>query len=88
MHWNNEAEPLTVWIDPPEGWALDSTLLTFPNPNQATDDGVRSVECEITQVGETASRTIEGYALYNVCEEIHGVCLYRRQDFSVTLTGE
>lgn len=85
LHWNNEAEPLTVWIQPTEGWVSDLSLLTFPNPRQATDSAPRSVEFEIVQTGEKADKTIRGYALYNVCEDINGVCMYRRQDFSIDL---
>jgi len=85
LHWNNEAEPLTVWVRPAEGWNFEKSLLTFPNPERPTDGAPRSLEFEMTQVGDSASSTITGYALYNVCEDINGVCMYRRQDFSIEL---
>lgn len=85
LHWNNEAEPLTVWIQPAQGWAFETSMLMFPNPQQATDSAPRSVEFELTQVSAKATRTIHGYALYNVCEEINGVCMYRRLDFTIEL---
>ena len=27
--------------------------------------------------------TIPGYALYYVCEDVNGICMYRRQDLEV-----
>ena len=85
LHWNNEAEPLIVWVQSAEGWNFETSLLTFPNPKQATDDAPRSLEFEMTQVGDSVSGTITGYALYNVCEDRDGVCMYRRQDFLIEL---
>lgn len=85
LHWNNEAEPLTIWVQSAEGWNFETSLLTFPNPKQATDDAPRALEFEMTKVGDSSSSTITGYALYNVCEDRNGVCMYRRQDFSIGL---
>ncbi|NIP79730.1 MAG: tetratricopeptide repeat protein, partial [Gemmatimonadetes bacterium] len=33
-HWNNEVGPLTLWLDPPAGWQVDSRALTVENPPQ------------------------------------------------------
>jgi len=38
-HWNNEATPLTIWIDAdslPEGWSVESPLLIHPPPAPGT----------------------------------------------------
>lgn len=84
-HWNNEAEPLAVWLHPPEGWAVDRRLAGVPNPDSATSEEARSVEFEVSWPAdaEPGARTLRGSAYYNVCEDVDGVCLYRRQDFAV-----
>src|SRR5262249_52531366 len=34
-HWNNEAEPLRLWVDPPEGWQVSERLLQIPAVREA-----------------------------------------------------
>ena len=85
FHWNNEAEPLTVWLKPSEGWESESALIQIPNPPVATDKSPRSLEFELIQSKDKPLHEITGYALYNICEEINGTCLFRRQDFTIQL---
>ena len=86
FHWNNEAEPLTVWLKSSKGWGPERVFLQFPNPPMVTDQSPRSLEFEIVQHMGENSHELKGYALYNICEEINGTCLYRRQDFTIQLT--
>ena len=85
FHWNNEAEPLTIWIQSAPGWDMESQLLSFPNPQVVTDSAPRSLEFELIQTGTDAAKEMTGYALYNICEDVNGTCLYRRQDFKIRL---
>ncbi|MEM7230569.1 MAG: hypothetical protein AAF517_00250, partial [Planctomycetota bacterium] len=84
-HWNNEAKDLLVWIDPPPGIAIDKQLLTVPNPKRATSTEDRSVEFEVKVGRDTPKGRIEvpAYALYYVCEDVDGVCMFLRQDFKI-----
>ena len=84
-HWNNEAGDLEVWIDPPAGWKTDARRLTVPNPSESVSQEPRHVEFEFHVPAEAPAGevTVPAYALYYVCEDEHGVCLYRRQDLSV-----
>jgi hypothetical protein len=87
-HWNNEAEPLTLWMDPPEGWAVSTRRVVYPNPtDSAATTETRAVEFEVKPPPNVTAGDYElsGYALYNVCESAEGVCLYRRQDIRVTV---
>jgi tetratricopeptide (TPR) repeat protein len=86
-HWNNEVDDLSVWLNPPDGWALNSRDLTFPNPRQPVSQEVRKVEFEAKSSESLSSGlvTIPGYALYYVCEDVNGTCLYRRQDLSLKI---
>lgn len=84
-HWNNQAEPLTVWIDVPEGWRAESLLLQAAQPDQPESDEVRTLDFELHSPRTATSGTIRGYALYYVCEEQGGQCLYRRQDILISV---
>lgn len=85
-HWNNEAEPLQIWVDAPEGWKIEGNLFSAAQPAEPESSEARRVEFEVLSpdtVGEEPR--ISGYALYYVCEETGGQCLYLRQDFVVTV---
>lgn len=86
-HWNNEAEDLVFWIDPPEGWAADGQYHRFPNPREPVDTAERRIEFELKSPanGVAGAVTIPGYALYYACEDVNGVCVYRRQEIPVTV---
>jgi hypothetical protein len=80
-HWNNEVEDLVFWVDPPEGWQVDNHYVTVANPPEAISQETRKVEFELRSPEKPAgSVTVPAYALYYVCEDIDGTCLYRRQD--------
>lgn len=86
-HWNNEVDGLEVWLNEGEGCQLDSSYRSLPNPPQVVSLEERKAEFEI-HCGEDAAagpRILDGYALYYVCEDVRGTCLYRRQDFQVVM---
>lgn len=86
-HWNNEADPLHVWVDAPEGWQVSKRSHTVaPETNQPTSLEVRRIDFEI-QVPADATGTIKlpVYALYFVCEDANGECQYLRQDLNVEI---
>ncbi len=85
-HWNNEVDDLILWIEPPTGWQVDSRQLSVPNPQQAVSSEERRIELEVRSPNNfSGSATLRGYALYYVCEDVRGTCLYRRQDLELTL---
>lgn len=86
-HWNNEADPLLVWVDGPDGWQVSQQSHTVAAPeNQPTSTESRHIDFEV-QVASNASGTVKlpVYALYFVCEDENGTCLYLRQDVSVNV---
>jgi hypothetical protein len=86
-HWNNEVEPLSVWVDPPEGWALDSRLHHASQPPEPVSVEPRRIEFELRAPADfSGPARIPGYALYYVCEDVNGMCVFRRQDFQIELT--
>ena len=87
-HWNNEAEDLVFWPEPSAGWHVEDRALRVPRPPAAVSQESRVVEFEIRapQDASPGRHAIEGYALYYVCEDVNGACLYRRQDVSVPIT--
>jgi hypothetical protein len=83
-HWNNEAEPLLVWVDVPQGWQVDRALLEHANPPVATSSEIRRLDFELRPPADASgAHTLKGYALFNACEGEGGTCVYRRRDFEV-----
>ncbi len=87
-HWNNETDDLALWLDLPEGWQAESSLLTFPNPATAISTEPRKLEIEVQGPADAMPGVLEfsAYALYYICKDANGTCLYRRQDFTLQLT--
>ncbi len=85
-HWNNEARELAVWIDPPEGWQVDQRRLSVPIPRKRISDEPRRVEFEVQVPADAEKGTrLPVYAVYYVCEDVDGTCLYRRHDIPVRI---
>jgi hypothetical protein len=84
-HWNNEAEDLVVWVKPPDGWQVDAQSITVPRPKDVVSQETRRVEFELRSPADAAAGRvmIPAYALYYVCEDVDGTCLYRRQDVAL-----
>jgi hypothetical protein len=85
-HWNNEAEPLRVWLKLPEGWRSDPAVAQVATGDQAISDEVRRVEFEIVVPdGQAAgAMKLQAEAFYNVCHD-DGICLFRRNDIAVSV---
>ncbi len=86
-HWNNESDPLEIWVDAPPSWAIESRLLRTVNADAAVSTETRRVEVELSVPADAPPGDVRlpGYALYYVCEDEIGTCLYRRQDLEVTV---
>ncbi|MFQ5777391.1 MAG: hypothetical protein ACE5IP_05240 [Terriglobia bacterium] len=84
-HWNNEVDDLVFWVNPPTGWQVDARELTVANPPATVSQETRKVEFEVQAPAsmKPGPVTIPGYALYYVCEDVNGTCLYRRQDVAL-----
>jgi hypothetical protein len=83
-HWNNEAEPLRVWVDVPDGWQVDHQLLEHTNPPLDVSSETRRLDFELRPPkDERGEHVLAGYALFNACEGEHGTSVYRRRDFEV-----
>jgi hypothetical protein len=84
-HWNNEADDLIVWINPPAGWQVDARRLSVRIPPEPVSQEARRVELElrVPESAATGTVSIPAYALYYVCEDVDGTCLYRRQDVKI-----
>jgi hypothetical protein len=87
-HWNNEAEDMVLWVDPPTGWDVERRMFTYPVPEVSVSQEARVLEIEV-RAGESVHEgpvRVPAYALYYVCEDVHGVCMYRRQDVELEVT--
>ena len=86
-HWNNEAEDLAFWIDPPRGWEVEQQYLSIAIPPEPVTQETRKLEVEVRapEGAESGTVTIPAYALYYVCEDVNGICMYRRQDVGLEI---
>ena len=88
-HWNNEAGPMQVWIgsgELPEGWKVERRLLEIDDvPPGVVSSEVRRVSFEVELPPDAVDTTLAGYALFYVCEDEEGTCLYLRKDFTIEL---
>ena len=85
--WNNESEDMIVWIEPSEFGTLTQSHWSVPNPKTAESAETRNIEFEF-KTGRSAKTSfeLEGYALYYICQQKDGQCLYRRQNFTIPIT--
>ena len=88
-HWNNEVEPLRLWVDPPEGWQVSERLLRAPAVQEAVSAEERTLEFEIKAPQAARDKVrVSVYALYHVCDDKGGQCRFLRLDVPVELTVE
>jgi len=82
-HWNNEAEPLRMWIDPPEGWRISARLLTADQPAKAETDEPRTLDFEVkAHANAKGTAKFAAFAVYHVCDDT-GTCRFLRLDVPI-----
>jgi tetratricopeptide (TPR) repeat protein len=85
-HWNNGAEPLRLWIDPAEGVEVQPRLLTAQQGDAPATTELRRLEFEVRVMAQSSGTfKLNAYALYYVCEDAGGTCMFLRQDIPVTV---
>jgi hypothetical protein len=85
-HWNNEVEPLRLWVDPPKGWQVSERLLRAPVVRQAVSGEERALDFEIKAPREAHARVrLDAYALYHVCDDKGGQCRFLRLDIPIEI---
>jgi len=80
--WNNEGQILTATLKG-AGFKVMEGQMTHSN----LGSGMRTLECEVEIAADAKSGELKvpGYALYDVCVKADGTCVYRRQDFQLTV---
>jgi tetratricopeptide (TPR) repeat protein len=83
-HWNNEAEPLRLWLGPPEGWQVAQRLLVGPRVKKAVTEEERALDFEVkAPAGARGKARLSAYALYHVCDDDGGQCRFLRLDIPI-----
>ena len=85
-YWNNEAgDGVAIWVDVPGVFTLGEGESRYLSPGEAETRETRVLEFELTVGDKLPAGEVElpAYALYYVCENKGGKCLYLRQDFNV-----
>jgi len=80
--WNDEGQELAATLKGP-GFRVVEGQLTAAHRGA----GARTLECEVEIAADAkdGELKIPGYALYDVCVKSDGTCVFRRQDFEVTV---
>lgn len=86
-HWNNEVDPLRLWVNLPEGWKADNLLLVAPQPDDIESNEIRRFDfgVQLPQSISPGHVRFTAYALYYACEGIKGVCQFLRQDIDIEI---
>ncbi len=86
-HWNNSVDPLTIWLKLPEGWSADRSPIVIPSAAGEVSQETRTAEFQlrVPRNAPAGQTKIAGYAAYYVCEDVHGVCVYRRHDVEIVI---
>ncbi len=85
-YWNNEAgDGVVIWVDVPRVFTLGEGESKYSNSGKAETQETRVLEFELTVSDKLPAGEVElpAYALYYVCEDKGGKCLYLRRDFNV-----
>jgi hypothetical protein len=83
-HWNNEAEPLRLWIDPPEDWQAVERLLVHSGVKQTVTGEDRALDFEVKAPARARGKIrLSAYALYHVCDDAGGQCRFLRLDIPI-----
>ena len=86
VHWNNESEPLLFWVDVPDGWKAEQQRFESPIAKEAESSETRSFEFDLkTSTAKLGVASVRCYALYYVCSDANGACLFLRQDVEVPI---
>ncbi len=95
-HWNNEAEPLRIWIGGPgatEELVPERRLLEHPNAPVDVSDETRHLDFELeiaparlAAATADAPLALPAYALFNACSDDDGTCRFLRRDFTISLS--
>ena len=85
-HWNNEAEPLRLWVESPKGWQVSDRLLTANIPKKAVTEELRTLTFEVIAPADASGKQrLSLYALYNVCNDGDAQCQFLRLDVRVDI---
>jgi len=92
-HWNNEAGPLVLLVEPPPGTTLESARLEAPpgRGELSAEERLLDFEVRIPRDAKESKVELRAHACYFVCEGASGVCYYLRRDLRIAVpvaTGE
>jgi len=86
-HWNNESDPLRLWVDLPDGWQIEKQLFSAPQGKEPETTETRTIEFEVRAPKDAKGAVeLKAYSLYYVCESAGGTCLFLRKDINVPLS--
>lgn len=83
VHWNNDAKPLELEIEPPEGVSVTPTAIVAPDPEEPADADPREFLLEV-DAGEIKG-PLELTVRYFACDDAQTFCIPVTQQYSIWL---
>ncbi|MCA9216010.1 MAG: hypothetical protein KDB27_23245 [Planctomycetales bacterium] len=81
--WNNEAEPVRLWIRNDQPFKSNHSLVTFSQPKEESSSELRRSEFEVSWSDSDQPKPLEAYVVYHLCNKQTGQCVFWRQDISI-----
>ena len=79
--WNNEGQPMRIWINEASNGETSQRLLEFATPDSPESTETRTVEFEFQTDAAADPCQFSGFVLYSVCESESGQCFFSRRNF-------
>ncbi len=77
---------MRLWVEAPKGWEISRQLLLAPQGKKPETNEIRRLDFEVKAPDTATGRTrLNAYALYYVCEDVVGTCLFLRQDIELDI---
>ena len=76
---------MIVWIGGHPNATIPRQKLTFEPPKKAESSEVRTLEFEVKTDKQATKLELSAYALYNICEDEGGQCLFLRKDVPIVI---
>lgn len=84
--WNNEGQPMQVWLNAARAGKLSKSAFELDNASEANSTETRRIEFEYQTPSDVVGPIeLSGFAVYNVCVDVDATCRFLRKDFAIAI---
>ena len=80
--WNDEAGPISVWIDETSSGTPENRAIKFDKNSAIVQRDTRNIDFEFKLDKKSEQNAIRGFVLFHICDD-EGVCFYYRKNFQI-----